>query len=118
MNAFVEILPDVVGTEIFGNRHLVVNREEQIVVVVDAVVEDGFHDEVLFHLYVEKVSVEPLKHLLHGQCHVSRSTGKIDPVVSVLIETSQYRAANLLIRNLIHVVLQYNLVYLRCRNIE
>ena len=118
MVVVAKVVLNVVGTEIFGNRHPVADGEEMVVVIVNTVIENGFHDEVLLYVHIEKFRVELLEHLLHGQCHISGATSQVNAVMCFFFQISYDGTTYFLVSELIHVVFQHNLFDMRCRDAE
>lgn len=92
-----DVVPQAMQGEIFGQRHAVADGGDDIVVVVDAVVEDRADHEVLARLDVEEPGSEAGKDALHGQHGVTRAAGEVDPIVLIAGERPAEAAADMLV---------------------
>ena len=75
--------------------------EDLIVVVVDAVVEDGLHDLVFTRLSIEKQGVELLKHMLHREGHVTVASRQIQVILGLAIQLVFDGTADVLIEEVL-----------------
>lgn len=104
----VQVVPDAVGLKILRDGHPVADGLEAVIVVVDAVVVDGLHDDVVLDVDIEIGGAELLEHLLHGEGHIACAAGEVDEVgdvlVKVLHEAGVDDAADLLVGDFVVVV--------------
>ena len=83
--------------EILANGHAVGDGLDGVVVVVDAIVEDGADDEVFARLDIKKTGIELGKDMLDGQGRITRTSGQIDPILHFLIELRPHTTADALV---------------------
>ena len=96
-HGFINIVLDVMHSQVFCNGHVVADVVYDIVPVVHAVVEYGAHNLVVRHLHIVECGIELLEHLLYGQCHISRTSGKIYVIIYIVLQMLPYGFVYLLI---------------------
>ena len=107
-----------VEAEILLQRHAVLDGEHLVVIIINAMVEDGLYDLVFTGLRVEKQGVELLKNMLHRERHVTVTSCKVKVILLVWNQISLDGATDALIEELVLISIDDDGFHKRFVNIQ
>ena len=107
----VKVVRQSIRLEVLCQRHLVTDRVNHVIVIVDAIVENSLDNEVFVGLDIEKNAFVIGENMLNRKRHVSASPGQIDIIVRLGIQFTINGATNTLVGVFVSIAPQHDTLY-------